>query len=162
MVRLRALGLRAGCAADCALGVVREWVDVAARARLGDHGGMQEPSGKTLYRIVSAADWRAAVHEGAFRGTEHDVRDGFIHLSAADQVVATAAKHYGGKSELLLLFVRERLLRELSDSALRWEPSRGGALFPHLYAALPVTLVHHVERLPLDEQGKHLFPTLEP
>jgi uncharacterized protein (DUF952 family) len=123
---------------------------------------MEQPAGQTLYRIVSATDWRNAVHEGAFRGTEHDVRDGFIHLSTAGQVAETAAKHYASKPDLLLLFVRAQPLLALAEGALRWETSRGGALFPHLYAALPVGLVHRVERLPLDELGRHMFPALEP
>jgi len=123
---------------------------------------MTEPSLRTLYRIVSAADWREAVHHGAFRGTEHDLRDGFIHLSASEQVRDTAAKHYAGKGDLLLLYVREQPLAQLSEGALRWEVARGGALFPHLYAALPVSLVHHVERLPLGADGLHVFPALDP
>jgi uncharacterized protein (DUF952 family) len=123
---------------------------------------MDEPRAKTLYRIVSSADWREAVHQGAFQGSPDDLRDGFIHLSTAEQVRETAAKHYAGKSDLVLLFVHEQKLSELSELALRWEPSRAGALFPHLYAALPVSLVHHVERLRLDAAGQHMFPALEP
>lgn len=122
---------------------------------------MPGQTGKTLYRIVSAEAWREAVHHGAFVGSEHDLRDGFIHLSAREQVEETASKHYGGKPDQLLLFVREAALAALGEHAVRWEPSRGGALFPHLYAALPVSLVHKVERLPLGSDGRHQFPALE-
>lgn len=122
---------------------------------------MHEPAERTLYRIVSPEAWRSAIHHGAFVGSEHDLRDGFIHLSTREQVEETAAKHYAGKDDQLLLFVREAELRALSEGALRWEPSRGGALFPHLYATLPVSLVHKVQRLPLGPDGRHQFPELE-
>lgn len=121
---------------------------------------MTHPS--TLYRIVSRSDWQRAQARGTFEGTEHDLRDGFIHFSTADQVHETAAKHYAGKQDLLLLFVAAEALLSLGAGALRWEVSRGGALFPHLYAALPVALVARVEPLPLDAQGEHQFPPLEP
>lgn len=122
---------------------------------------MTETSPGTLYRILSSTAFQEAVREGAFRGSADDARDGFIHLSTRAQVVETAAKHYAGQADLVLLFVRTQLLTGLSADALRWEPSRGGALFPHLYAALPVTLVHRVERLPLGADGQHVFPQLE-
>jgi uncharacterized protein (DUF952 family) len=126
----------------------------------------------TLYRIVSLADWESACAAGAFRGTAHDERDGYIHLSAAHQVLETAAKHYAGKPDLLLLYVRAELLGQLLEAhgssageqdqgPLRWEVSRGGDLFPHLYGVLPVAAVTRVERLPLGADGKHLFPQLD-
>ncbi|MCW0234674.1 MAG: DUF952 domain-containing protein [Ferrovibrio sp.] len=111
-----------------------------------------------IYRIISETDWAAAQTAGAFAGTAHDLRDGFIHFSTASQAAETAAKHYAGKTDLLLLFVHEQALA----SPLKWEPSRGGALFPHLYGALPVSAVHRVETLPLGPAGRHVFPESMP
>ena len=102
----------------------------------------------TIYRIVSSADWSAASAGGAFHGSDHDRRDGFIHFSAAHQVAETAAKHYAGQRELLLVSVSSERLEELLPGALRWEISRGGAAFPHLYASLPLAAVTRVEPLP--------------
>ena len=83
----------------------------------------------TLYKICPAALWREAERAGAFRGSAVDLRDGFIHFSTAAQVAETAAKHFAGQSDLLLIGVDSAPL----GAALKWEPSRGGALFPHLY-----------------------------
>jgi uncharacterized protein (DUF952 family) len=113
-----------------------------------------------IYRILSRGDWQAAQAAGEFRGTAHDLRDGFIHFSAAHQVVDTAAKHYAGRSDLLLLFVDDRALVAADVGALTWEVSRGGDRFPHLYGALPVQLVQRIEELPLGADGKHIFPEL--
>lgn len=82
------------------------------------------------------------------------MRDGFIHFSSAEQVAETAARHYAGQSDLVLIWVDAEAL----GAALRWEPSRGGALFPHLYGALPVAAVTRVEPLSLGPDGKHVFP----
>jgi len=111
----------------------------------------------TIYKIVSAELWRAAEREGSFPGAPVDLKDGFIHFSAVTQIAETAAKHFAGERDLLLVSVDCATLA----SALRWEPSRGGALFPHLYAALDVKLVTRVDPLPLDENGIHHFPTLD-
>ncbi len=108
-----------------------------------------------IYRIIGRDDWQAAKTAGAFAGTAHDRRDGFIHFSTAAQVAETAAKHYAGQQELLLLHVDTAAL----EAPLKWEPSRGGDLFPHLYGALPVAAVHRIEPLPLDAAtGRHIFP----
>lgn len=107
-----------------------------------------------IYRIISQADWASAQARGEFRGTAHDLRDGFIHFSTAAQAAETAAKHYAGLSNLLLLYVDTEALA----APLKWEVSRGGQLFPHLYGALPVAAVHRVESLPLDASGRHIFP----
>lgn len=107
-----------------------------------------------IYRIISTADWQAAQAAGAFSGTAHDLRDGFIHFSTARQAAETAAKHYAGKVDLLLLYIRDSDL----VSPLKWERSRNDDLFPHLYGPLPVSAVHRVERLPLDSAGRHIFP----
>ncbi|HVY29057.1 MAG TPA: DUF952 domain-containing protein [Polyangiaceae bacterium] len=111
---------------------------------------------RTIYRLLAAADWEQARAAGRFTGTEHDVRDGFIHFSTAEQVAETAARHYAGRVGLLLLGVSVAALGD----ALRWEPSRGGALFPHLYGALPVSAVTSAEPLPLAADGRHSFPAL--
>jgi uncharacterized protein (DUF952 family) len=111
-----------------------------------------------IYRIVTEAEWRAAQTTGVFKGSALDVRDGFIHFSTAAQAAETAAKHYAGKSDLLLLYVDEASL----TSPLRWEVSRGGQHFPHLYGTLPVMSVRRVEKLPLGPDGAFIFPKLDP
>jgi len=89
------------------------------------------------YKIVAAEEWRRAVAEGRYHGSEVDRADGYIHMSAGDQLAETARRHYAGREALRLLTVD---LSRLGD-ALVWEPSRGGALFPHLYGPLPVSAV---------------------
>lgn len=111
----------------------------------------------TIYRIVSRADWAAAQSTGTFTGTAHDIRDGFIHFSTARQVAETAAKHYAGQRDLLLLYVDTGALA----APVKWEVSRGGDLLPHLYGALPVTAVRRVADVPLGPDGGHAFPALE-
>ena len=89
---------------------------------------------ETIYKICSEAEWQRALASGSYTGSADDARDGFIHFSLADQLRATAAKYFSGRTDLLLVAIDPAALGE----ALRYEPSRGGALFPHLYAALPV------------------------
>ena len=86
------------------------------------------------YKIIDAAEWRDALAEGAYAGSPVDLADGYIHLSTADQLGETARKHYAGRENLMLLTVD---LAALGDTVV-WEPSRGGALFPHIYGPLPV------------------------
>jgi uncharacterized protein (DUF952 family) len=112
----------------------------------------------TIYKIVPADLWRAAERHGLFRGSPVDLHDGFIHFSTAAQVAETAAKHFRGQTDLLLVSVDSAVL----GGALKWEPSRGGALFPHLYAALDVKRATSVVPLPLGEDGRHRFPPLDP
>jgi uncharacterized protein (DUF952 family) len=107
-----------------------------------------------IYKICTAAEWHAAEHAGAYRGSAVDVKDGFIHFSAADQVRETAVKHFTGLPGLVLVAVDAEAL----GPALRWEPSRGGALFPHLYGELPLAAVRSVVPLPLGADGRHEFP----
>ena len=90
-------------------------------------------------------------------GAPVDVADGFIHFSTATQVAETAAKHFAGQQDLLLITIDAEKLGE----RLKWEPSRGGALFPHLYGPLDLSMVAKVEPLPLDSRGMHVFPRLE-
>jgi uncharacterized protein (DUF952 family) len=110
----------------------------------------------TIYKICPEQLWREAEVAGSFRGAPVDLADGFIHFSTAAQVRETAAKHFAKRSDLLLISVDEARL----GPALKWEPSRGGALFPHLYAELPLSAVTGVEPLPLGPDGTHHFPDL--
>ena len=113
---------------------------------------------RTIYKICSASAWREAERRGAFSGSADDIRDGFIHFSTAAQVEDTARKHFAGQGGLFLVAVDADALGE----ALRWEPSRGGALFPHLYGELDLSVVLVVMDLPLRADGTHLFPELAP
>jgi uncharacterized protein (DUF952 family) len=101
----------------------------------------------TIYKICAEALWRQAEREGIFRGAPVDARDGFIHFSSAAQVRGTAAEYFAGL--------------ELGE-ALRWEVSRGGELFPHLYGDLPLATVRWVKPLPLGTDQRHIFPELTP
>lgn len=109
-----------------------------------------------IYKIVSARLWRDAVAKGSFGGSPVDIADGFIHFSTAAQVGDTAAKHFAGVADLVIVAVSTADL----GAPLRWEPSRGGDLFPHLYADLPMTAVRWVKPLPLEPDGAHRFPEL--
>lgn len=108
----------------------------------------------SIYKIVSEAEWRAAERAGVFEGSGIDLKDGYIHFSTAEQARETAAKHFAGQTDLLLVAVDA----DLPD--LKWEVSRGGALFPHLYASLPMGAVTRVVPLPLCASGDHLFPDM--
>jgi uncharacterized protein (DUF952 family) len=108
----------------------------------------------TVFKLVDRTSWAAASPAGSFDGSAADARDGFIHFSTAEQVRETAARHFAGQSNLLLVAVSTAALGD----ALRWEPSRGGALFPHLYAALPLEAVQWVADVGLDAAGRHVFP----
>jgi uncharacterized protein (DUF952 family) len=109
----------------------------------------------TIYKICDATLWRESQRLGTFRGSAEDRRDGFIHFSTAAQVAETAAKHFSGMAGLLLMHVDADRL----GPALKWETSRGGALFPHLYGDLPLAATVRVEPLPLAD-GRHVFPSL--
>ena len=109
-----------------------------------------------VYKIVAATLWRAAEKQGLFHGAGVDLVDGFIHFSSAAQVEETASRHFAGQDDLLLVAVEASQL----GSALKWEPSRGGDLFPHLYAALPHEAALRVDPLPLAADGRHDFTGL--
>jgi uncharacterized protein (DUF952 family) len=109
-----------------------------------------------VYKITDATLWRDAERAGIFRGSADDRRDGFIHFSTADQVAETAAKHFAGIRDLLLVRVDAGKL----GAQLKWEPSRAGDLFPHLYGPLDLAAVIEVEPLPLEPDGEHRFPPL--
>lgn len=110
-----------------------------------------------IFKIVPEDLWRASERAGVFTGAPVDVADGFIHFSTAEQVAETAARHFAGQAGLLLVAVSAE---GLGDS-LRWEPSRGGALFPHLYGPLALHAVAWAVPLRLGADGRHLFPPLE-
>jgi uncharacterized protein (DUF952 family) len=111
----------------------------------------------TIYKICEAPQWAQAEREGEYRGSAVDYADGYIHFSTAAQVAATAAKHFAGMTGLVMVAVAAEDL----GAALKWETSRGGALFPHLYGALPITAVRWVKPLRLDDDGRHVLPRLE-
>jgi len=96
-----------------------------------------------IYKICSRAMWTEAEAAGAFEGSEVDRRDGFIHFSTEAQVAETARRHFAGQLDLVVVAVEAAEL----GSELRWEPSRGGELFPHLYGPLPLTAVRSVRTL---------------
>ncbi|MEP3479685.1 MAG: DUF952 domain-containing protein [Fuerstiella sp.] len=108
----------------------------------------------TIYKIMSEAEWVKAKADGEFAGAEIDLADGYIHFSTAQQVRETAAKHFANRADLVLLSVNSDGL----GAAIKWEPSRGGDLFPHLYGNLIVGDVALVDALPLSESGEHVFP----
>jgi uncharacterized protein (DUF952 family) len=111
-----------------------------------------------IFKIVGVDEWRAAEEAGVFAGSAVDRADGFIHFSTASQAAETAAKWFAGRDDLMLAAVDADALW----NALRWEPSRGGALFPHLYEPLPLPAVRWTRRLPLGADGRHVFGTLDP
>jgi uncharacterized protein (DUF952 family) len=109
-----------------------------------------------IFKIVAAEEWRAAEAAGVFRGSAVDLQDGYIHFSTAEQAPETAARWFAGRDDLVLAAVDADAL----GPALRWEPSRGGALFPHLYDALPLMAVVWTRVLPLGADGRHVFGDL--
>ena len=114
--------------------------------------------GQTVYKIAEAEAWRAAEAAGAFTGAPVDLADGFIHFSTAGQLRETAAKHFAGRHGLVLVAVDGARLDRLFGEDWRYEPSRGGALFPHLHAVLPLEAVLWARPLPLGADGVHDFP----
>ena len=110
-----------------------------------------------IYKIAPVALWREAERNGRFTGAPIDIADGFIHFSTAKEVRETAARHFAGLTDLLLVAVDGELLGD----ALKYEVSRGGALFPHLYAPLDFGAVLWAKPLLLGADGLHQFPTLE-
>jgi uncharacterized protein (DUF952 family) len=106
-----------------------------------------------IYKIAPASLWRKAQDKGRFDGAPVDIADGCIHFSTAEQAEATVAKYFSGKDDLLLIAVDAKGLGE----GLRFEPSRGGELYPHLYSALPLDAVVWAKPLPLRADGGHDF-----
>jgi uncharacterized protein (DUF952 family) len=107
-----------------------------------------------IYHVCRREEWKAGKAAGVYQGSSQDISDGFIHFSTSAQVRRSAAKHRAGQSGLELLTVEPSALGDF----LRWEPSRAGELFPHLYGALLLTAVLRVDDLPLGPDGLHVFP----
>ncbi|MEE2954719.1 MAG: DUF952 domain-containing protein [Pseudomonadota bacterium] len=108
-----------------------------------------------IFHICYASEWDKAIQRGAYLGSTQDKKDGFIHFSTKDQIFQTAILHYFGKAGLVLLTVDRSSL----GKALKWEKSRKGKLFPHLYGPLPVAAVLSVDQIPLKKNGGHFFPS---
>ncbi len=109
-----------------------------------------------IYHMCRAEEWARAAASGFYPGSSQDAADGFIHFSTAGQLPESAAKHRAGQQGLVLLAVDPERL----GTALRWEVSRGGEPFPHLYGALPVAAVVRAEPMPLGADGRHILPPL--
>ncbi len=115
---------------------------------------MNQTHSTLVFKLATAGEWRTAQSRGSFTGSPDDVRDGFIHFSAAHQVEATARKYFGGIGDLVLIAFRTADL----GPALRWEPSRGGADFPHFYEPLPAGAALWVHEVTLDPSGIPIVP----
>jgi uncharacterized protein (DUF952 family) len=121
------------------------------------HSPYSAAMARTIYKITPQTLWREAEIAGRFAGAPVDLADGFIHFSTAGQVRETVARHFAGQDDLLLVAADEAKL----GPALKYEPSRGGALFPHLYGPFLLDAVAWVRPLPLGPDGGHVFPPLE-
>jgi len=110
-----------------------------------------------VFKVLSAAEWQAACAQGRFDGAAVDLADGFIHLSAADQVAETLRRHFSGQTDLVLAAFDAGAL----GPGLRWEPSRGGALFPHLYGPLPASTAGEVRPIRLQTDGDFDIESLD-
>ena len=111
---------------------------------------------RIIYKIVPRELWQQARRNGVFCGAAIDLQDGYIHFSTASQALETARRHFAGVEGLLLVAVDALALGQ----ALHFEPSRGGDLFPHLYADLPLDAVLWEKPLPLGDNGEHVFPEM--
>lgn len=120
-----------------------------------DVSALAPPAG-ALYKICPRQSWSEALERGALPSSRDDLRDGYVHLSAAHQVRASLDKHFAGQTQLLLLVLASA---GLPAGSLRWEPSRGGELFPHLYAELRCEFVREVIELTEDTDGRQLLPS---
>ena len=107
-----------------------------------------------IYKLETADEWQAAKANGVYQGSSDDKRDGFIHFSTAEQVPGTLKKHFATRPDLLLIAFDAKTLGQ----NLKWESSRGGALFPHLYAPLPTTHVLWEKPLEYDNNGVPSLP----
>lgn len=108
-----------------------------------------------IFKIEDQEIWQTATKAGVYEGSTHDKQDGFIHFSTSNQLVGTLNKHYANRINLLLIAIDSTTL----GSDLKWEPSRDGALFPHLYAPLPTTHVLWEKPIEQNENGEHSLPS---
>jgi uncharacterized protein (DUF952 family) len=106
------------------------------------------------YKILTDEQFAQMKADGLFKGAPIDLTDGYIHMSTREQAAETAAKHFAGQDRLVMLMIDLAPFGE----AIKWEESRGGALFPHLYGDLPMSAVAGKVVLRLDEAGRHMFP----
>lgn len=111
---------------------------------------------KIVLKICPKNLWQEALEKGVFSGASIDLQDGFIHLSTAEQAIGTAAKHFAGQNDLLLIAIEEAVLGD----ALKYEVSRNDDLFPHLYGTFSPDQIAWVKPLPLDANGNHVFPEI--
>lgn len=107
-----------------------------------------------IFKIVHGAEWEASARDGSYAGSAKDRTDGFLHFSTAKQLMGTLQKYYSAEKDLVLVAVNEDLL----ERALKYEPSRDGDLFPHLYAPLPVSAVKWVREIARDVDGGFVLP----
>jgi uncharacterized protein (DUF952 family) len=114
---------------------------------------MVPDDGHLIYKVCAASEWRDATVVGAYRGSAVDLRDSFIHFSTSTQLAETLRRHFAGQRDLVLVAVDPGAL----GAQLRWEPSRGGDLFPHLYRDLPVSLAQRVTPLDVEVDGRPLL-----
>jgi uncharacterized protein (DUF952 family) len=110
-----------------------------------------------IYHVCRHDEWQEAALRGVYDGSSQDRADGFIHFSTREQIVESVGRHRTGQEGLVLLAVAPGGL----GLALKWEPSRNGRLFPHLYGGLPLSAVIWVQNLPLGPDGLHIFPILD-
>ncbi len=115
---------------------------------------MSPPESRRVFKVTTRTAWEDALKRGALAQSSEDVRDGFTHLSAKHQLAETLAKHFNAQTDLLLIELDAAVL----GAALRWERSRGGDFFPHLYTPLPTSAARGVHALQLDGNGTHILP----
>ncbi|MEK9684751.1 MAG: DUF952 domain-containing protein [Rhodospirillaceae bacterium] len=108
----------------------------------------------TIYHMSTKEEWEIALATGVYHGSSQDREDGFIHFSTKDQIVDSAAKHRAGQTGIILIAADASMFND----GLKWETSRNGELFPHLYTDLDLDKVIAIYPLPLGPDGKHIFP----
>lgn len=106
------------------------------------------------FKILTREQWDQWRADETFTGAPVDLEDGYIHLSTREQVAETAARHFAGQDDLILAMVDLAAL----DDTVKWEPSRGGALFPHVYGPIPMSAITTKAKIRLDTDGRHIFP----
>lgn len=109
-----------------------------------------------IYKLLPGSEWRSAQDQGVFKGSGIDLADGYIHFSTGQQAQETARRYFAGQTDLILLTIEADEL----GSALKWEPSRGGDLFPHLYGDLALDRVRKAQAIALDQDGIPVLGTL--
>ena len=112
-------------------------------------------NGKQIFHICHKEEWIRAIQFGTYNGSSQDQADGFIHFSTGSQIKESAKKHRAGQDQLLLLRVNSN---NVYPGSLKWETSRRGELFPHVYGALSIDCVIGVDSLTLGHDGHHRFP----